>query len=178
MWFWETHTPTVEREGCKKETTPKKTTLCVQAWECVWEKETSYKMHTHPPATLPLLVAPLFSLLPSDEELRLVGNPLTGSLDVLGAAGRPTDHDAGCWLAVDFELDVMGSANADARSAVVRGLGIPGRERKYRTPWISFNNYNHNTEIYFGNIIWSKTVWWTSKSNQTSFIVTYVSWNY
>lgn len=43
-----------------------------------------------------LLVAPLFSLLPRDEELRLVGNPLTGSFEAAGAAGRPTDPDAGC----------------------------------------------------------------------------------
>lgn len=74
-----------------------------------------------------LVVAPLFSLLPRDEELRLVGNPLTGSFDAVGAAGRPTDPDGGCWLAVDLELDVAGAraANADARSAAVRGLGIP-----------------------------------------------------
>lgn len=43
-----------------------------------------------------LLVAPLFSLLPRDEELRLVGNPLTGSFDAAGAAGRPADPDGGC----------------------------------------------------------------------------------
>lgn len=45
-----------------------------------------------PGDTLP--VTPLFSLLPSEEELRLVGNPLTGSFEaVVGAAGRPTDPD-------------------------------------------------------------------------------------
>lgn len=43
-----------------------------------------------------LLVAPLFSLLPSDEELRLVGNPLTGSFEVGVVAGRPAEPDAGC----------------------------------------------------------------------------------
>lgn len=43
-------------------------------------------------AALP--AAPLFSLLPSDEALRLVGNPFTGSFEA--AAGRPDDPDAGC----------------------------------------------------------------------------------
>lgn len=36
----------------------------------------------------------LLSLLPSDEALRLVGNPFTGSFEE--AAGRPDDPDAGC----------------------------------------------------------------------------------
>lgn len=53
-------------------------------------------------------MALLFSLLPGEEKPRLVGNPLTGSLD---AAGRPTDPDGGCWV--------------DTRSVVVRSLGIP-----------------------------------------------------
>lgn len=39
-----------------------------------------------------LLTPPLFSLLPSEEELRLVGNPLTGSFEAaVGVAGRPAD---------------------------------------------------------------------------------------
>lgn len=39
-----------------------------------------------------LLAPPLFSLLPNEEELRLVGNPLTGSFEAaVGAAGRPAD---------------------------------------------------------------------------------------
>lgn len=43
-----------------------------------------------------LLVAPLFSLvlLPSDDELRLVGNPFTGSFDAVIATGRAVG--AGC----------------------------------------------------------------------------------
>lgn len=53
------------------------------------------KRHKTQSSSSPLLVVPLFSLLPRDEELRLVGNPLTGSLDVV-AADRPTDLDAGC----------------------------------------------------------------------------------
>lgn len=43
-----------------------------------------------------LLVAPLFSMFPSAEELRLVGNPLTGSFEAVGGVGRPTDPNAGC----------------------------------------------------------------------------------
>lgn len=43
-----------------------------------------------------LPVAPLISLLPTDEKLRLVGNPFTGSLEAAGAAGRLIDPDAGC----------------------------------------------------------------------------------
>lgn len=43
-----------------------------------------------------LFMAPLFSLLPRDVELRLVGNPLTGSFDAADAVGRPTNPDAGC----------------------------------------------------------------------------------
>lgn len=78
----------------------------------------------------PAFVPPLFSLLPSEEELRLVVNPFTGSFDAVvavGAAGRPPDPGAGCRLAVGLELGVGGPGETVGdRSAVGRGFGRPG----------------------------------------------------
>ena len=45
---------------------------------------------------IPLLRAPLLSMLPREDELGLVGNPLMGSFDAVGAAGRPANPTAGC----------------------------------------------------------------------------------
>lgn len=80
--------------------------------------------HTTGAGTLLGGVAPPASLatLPREEELRLVGNPFTGSLEE-GAAGR-AGADTG--LAVGLGLEVMEPRGANPEGRSVDGsLGIP-----------------------------------------------------
>lgn len=62
--------------------------------------------------------------------------PLTGSLESVEAVGRPADP--GCGFAAGLDVPALGGASFKARSAVTRGLGIPGKERKQTEEAMSF----------------------------------------
>ena len=69
--------------------------MCVCVCVCVCVFMCVSNIHTLCSSS-PLFMAPLFSLLPRDVELRLVGNHLTGSFDAADAVGCPTNPVAGC----------------------------------------------------------------------------------
>lgn len=81
---------------------------------CRWWLET---LHRHAPLFTAILLLSLI-VLPSDEELGLVGRPLTGSLEEAALCG-PLHKE------VETEVGLQGTADL----SVVRILGIPKHKR-------------------------------------------------